>query len=102
MKIRVKEGKKMPLLLTKPSDSSNYDTSYEQRERLRNDYKWISEQKVRLTQDFINKYVAVKDKHVVLAEDDVYTLFKKLRASGLNPDKVAVEYVSEQPICFLL
>lgn len=93
---------KVPAVEVKMGVSSDDNASYEQRERLRNDYKWIYEQKTTLSKDFLNKYIAVQNRKVVLAEDNVYDLLKKMRASGMAPDNYAVEYLSEQPTCFLL
>lgn len=89
---------KMSLLVVRRSN----DAPYEQRERLRNDYKWIVDHKAELIQEYPEKYIAVIDRKVVLVEDNVYAILNKIRAAGLNPDKFAVEYVSGQPICFLL
>jgi len=77
-------------------------TLFEQRERLRTDYKWIADNRESLTQEFLNKYVAVKDKKVVAFDGDVYSLLKQIRATGKKPDKFAVEYFSEHPVCYLL
>ena len=93
---------KMPAVDVKMVVGSEVSASYEQRERRRNDYKWISEQKTNLFKDFQNKYIAVQNQKVVLAEDNVYDLLKKMRTSGMKPDNYAVEYLSEQPTCFLL
>jgi hypothetical protein len=102
MNSKNRRGGKMPVIDVKMGVSSEATASYAQRERLRNDYKWIYEQKTALCRDFQNKYIAVQNRKVVLAEDNVYDLLKKMRASGLKPDKYAVEYLSEQPACFLL
>ena len=83
------------------SEDSN-STLFAQRERLRADYKWISANSESLSQKFLNKYVAVKDKKVVASDEDVYSLLKQIRATGKKPDKFAVEYFSEHPVCYLL
>jgi hypothetical protein len=102
MNSKDRQGGKMPSVAVKMVVGSEDKASYEQRERLRKDYLWISEQKTALSKDFLNKYIAVQNRKVILAEDNVYDLLKRIRASGIKPDDYAVEYMSEQPTCFLL
>ncbi len=91
----------MPSVAIKMGVSSEDKAAYEQRERLRNDYLWIDEQKTALCRNFPNKYIAVQNRRVVFAEDNVYDLLREMRALGLAPDVFAVEYLSEQ-LRFLL
>ena len=92
----------MPLLVERPKVFSKTTDLVEQRERLRSDYRWIANERSALQKEYLNKYVAVKDKQVVTAESNVYSLMKKLKTKGLRTDAVAVEFLSEQPVCFLL
>ena len=98
----LKREKNMPSfnesLMSEGSDS----TLFTQRERLRADYKWISDHRESLAEEFLNKYIAVKDKKVVASDNDAYGLLKQLRATGKKPDKFAMEYFSEHPVCYLL
>jgi len=93
---------KMPHLNEPQMGEDSKTTLFEQRERLRADYRWISDNRDKLTQEFLNKYVAVKDKKVVASDEDAPSLLKQLRATGKKPDKFAVEYFSEHPMCYLL
>jgi|GEM_PF-3279264 len=92
-------GKKdMPLLVERRTSSS---VLFDEREKLRLDYRWISARRATLAKQYPNKYVAVKDSTVILAEESPYTLLAKLKALGYKPNNVAVEFVTEQPICFV-
>ncbi len=91
----------MPLLVEKPRLSPESKHLLAQHQNLRDDYRWISEEKT-LREDYLNQYIAVKNQKVVLADDNVYVLIAKLKAKGVPVDTVAVEYVSEHPDCFLL
>jgi hypothetical protein len=97
----IDRSEKMPSGAVKMYVSSEDSASYEQREKLRKDYLWISEQKTALSKDFLRKYIAVRNRKVVFAENNVYDLLGRMRASGIVPDNYAVEYLSEQ-IRFLL
>ena len=73
-----------------------------QREKLRSDYRWISDEQALLQKKYLNKFVAVRNKKVIVAAEDVYALMEELKMKGLRTDSVAVEFVSEKPLCFLL
>lgn len=92
----------MPLLVEGSNGSPNASDLIEQREKLRSDYRWISEEQMSLQKKYLNKFVAVRNKQVIVAAENVYSLMEKLKTKGLRTDSVAVEFVSEQPLCFLL
>ena len=86
----------MPLLVEGSNDL------IQQREKLRSDYRWISEEQTLLQKKYLNMFVAVRNKKVIVTAEDVYSLMKKLKMKGLRADCVAIEFVSEQPSCFLV
>jgi len=93
----------MPLLVERPMlGSESIKKSMFERQNLRADYRWISAEEKNLRKKYLNKYIAVKNHAVVLADRNVYTLMNKLRAKGISVDTIAVEFVSEHPTCFLL
>ncbi|HLE75910.1 MAG TPA: DUF5678 domain-containing protein [Candidatus Bathyarchaeia archaeon] len=93
----------MSLLVEKSRlTSATERVSFERRQNLRADYRWISTEKKKLLKKYLNKYVAVKNGEVVLADSDVYNLVSELREKGVEVDSVAVEFVSKHPCCFLL
>jgi hypothetical protein len=100
--MKSEEKKKVPLLVGKAKTSAGAVNLIEERKQLQSDYMWISEERVSLQKTFANKYVAVKNKKVIVAEGDVYSLMGALKKKGLRADKVAVEFLAEHPVCFLL
>jgi hypothetical protein len=100
--LKTKERKrlrKMPLLVEKPTAELSM---YQQRENLRADYKWITTQEEILRRKYLNKYVAVKDKKVLLADDNAYKLVDNLKAGGISVGNTAIKFLSDHPTCFLL
>jgi hypothetical protein len=98
-----KRGKKeMPLLVERPKLSSATEHNLsDKHQNLRADYRWISTDNS-LRKKYNNKYVAVKDREVVLSDENAYKLIARLKALGFKADNFAVEFVSEHPDCFLL
>jgi hypothetical protein len=93
---------RLPLLAGRANVSSKTFTQIDERERLRSDYLWISNERTYLSQMYPNKFVAVENGNVVLAETDVHILVKRLKERGLRPDNVAIEFLSDNPVCLLL
>jgi hypothetical protein len=85
--------KQSPILIETSSFGSSALSS--EREKLRAEYRWISNRRALLAKKYADMYVAVKDKQVLLAEKSVCALLVKLRRSGIDPNFVAVEFVSE-------
>jgi hypothetical protein len=71
-------------------------------QKLQCDYLWISSEQEKLREKNENKYVAVKNKKVVLADTDIFRLLTTLKAQGYKVDDFAIEYISECPSCLLL
>jgi hypothetical protein len=97
MKYREKSmvGKRLPILLEIPTTSFGSSALFDEREKLRVEYRWISNRRALLAKKYADMYIAVKNKQVLLAEKSVCALLVKLRASGIDPNSVAVEFVSE-------
>lgn len=89
------DRKQLPILLETPTVSFGSSVLFNEREKLRVEYRWISNRRALLAKKYANMYVAVKDKQVLLAEKSVVALLGKLRSSGIDPNCVAVEFVSE-------
>ena len=70
--------------------------------KLRLDYLWIFANSEALRAKYPNRYVAVKDKKVVYANEDAKRLLSTIVKAGENIDDFAVEYVRKQAACFLL
>ncbi len=94
-----KKRENMPLLVETPNSEPNMS---QQRENLRADYKWISTQEETLRKKYLNKYVAVKNKEVLFADDNAYTLIDNLKAKGISVSNTAIKFLSDHPTCFLL
>jgi hypothetical protein len=92
----------MPLSVNSSKAPVPHFSLLQKHEKLQRDYLWISSQKEKLRRENNNKYIAVKDQKIVLADDDVFRLLAKLKAQGWQVDDFAVEYISESPACLLL
>jgi hypothetical protein len=97
MKYREKSmgGKRLPILVETPTVGFGSSALFDEREKLRVEYRWISNRRALLAKKYADMYVAVKGKQVLLAEKSVCALLVKLRHSGIDPNSVAVEFVSE-------
>lgn len=97
MKYREKSmsGKRSPIIVEIPTVSFGASALFDEREKLRVEYRWISNRRALLAKKYADMYVAVKDKKVLLAEKSVCALLVKLRRLGIDPNCVAVEFVSE-------
>lgn len=85
----------LPILLETTTVSFGSSVVSNEREKLRVEYRWISNRRALLAKKYTDMYIAVKDKQVLLAEKSVVALLAKLRSSGIDPNYVAVEFVSE-------
>jgi hypothetical protein len=81
---------------------NNEPSSYEQREILRADYKWIASKEEILREKYLNMYVAVKNKKVVCVSNNVYKLLDDLKNEGISTSNIAIKYLGTNPTCFLL
>lgn len=89
----------MPAAIGKARDNVDFADLIEERRQLQLDYVWIFQQRPSLQKDFVNKYVAVRNKEVIVSALDVQSLMRRLRKKGLRTDEVAVEFLSEHPVC---
>lgn len=87
--------KQFSILVEIPTVSLGSSIICNEREKLRVEYRWISNRRALLAKKYANMYVAVKDKQVLLAEKSVVALLGKLRRSGIDTNSVAVDFVSE-------
>ena len=97
MKYREKSlgRKQLPIIVETPTVSLGSSVLFDEREKLRVEYRWISNRRALLAKKYADMYVAVKGKQVLLAEKSVCALLVKLRQSGIDPNFVAVEFISE-------
>ncbi len=75
---------------------------FEERARLQSDYRWLAEARNILQRQYPNRYIAIQNREVVAIETNINLLMKELAKKGLRIDKVAVEHLSNHPLCFLL
>ena len=89
----------MPRLVEKPHSAPSL---YQERENLRADYKWLAAQDEMLRKKYLNMYVAVKNKKVVLSSNNAYKLLDNLKSEGISVSNTAIKYLGANPTCFLL
>jgi hypothetical protein len=87
--------KQLPALVEMSTVSLTSSALFNEREKLRVEYRWISNRRALLAKKYADMYVAVKGKQVLLAEKSVCALLVKLRQSGIDTNFVAVEFISE-------
>jgi hypothetical protein len=89
------DKKQLPMLIETSTVSFGSNALFREREKLRVEYRWISNRRALLAKKYADMYIAVKNKQVLLAEKSVCALLVKLRLSGVDPNCVAVEFVSD-------
>lgn len=97
-----REGRGMSTILLKsrldPALEQDLLTQYN---NLRADYLWLAKSR-KVKSDYKDKFVAVKNKHVVYSGKSIYKMLEKIEKSGDKPESFAIHYVRKRPSCLLL
>jgi len=66
-------------------------------ERFSKDMDWISEKQAMLRKKFAGKYIAVAGHEVIDSDPNFETLLRKLKERGVDPGRIAIEFISREP-----
>ena len=62
------------------------------------DYKWFLQNREKLLYKYENKWVAIQNQKVLDSNENLTKLIEKLKAKGLPPEQILIQYVSKKPI----
>jgi len=62
------------------------------------DFQWFLRSREELLPKYKNKWVAIYSKKVLDSDKNLTTLVKRLKAKGLQPEQILVQFLSKEPI----
>jgi len=63
-----------------------------------NDFQWFLRSREELLLKYKDKWVAIYSKKVLDSDKNLTTLVKRLKAGGLQPEQILVQFLSKEPI----
>lgn len=63
-----------------------------------NDFEWFLRNREELLPRYEDKWIAIHGKAILDSHEDLTTLVKRLRAKGLQPEQVLIQFLSKEPI----
>ncbi len=69
--------------------------------RAREDMEWFFANEKKLRSKYLNKYVAIKNKKILLIADTPEEMYTKIEASGEDPNDLLCDYMRKEPRCLL-
>lgn len=92
----------MPLLkITRDIDPALEKKLLNKNHKLRKDFLWIFGNEQELRKKYSNKYIAVKNKKVVFANDTMEKLMNQINSAHKRVFDYAIHYITEKPSNFL-
>lgn len=64
--------------------------------------KWLIEHYQELTKEYNNKFVAVQNKKVIAVDVNPFKLLEKLKKMGVDISTVAIDFVTSDPLLYIL
>jgi hypothetical protein len=62
------------------------------------DFQWFLQSREELLLRYEDKWVAIYSKKVLDSDEDLTTLVKTLKAKGLQPEQILIQFLSKEPI----
>jgi len=62
------------------------------------DFQWFLQSREELLLKYEDKWVAIHSKKVLDTDENLTTLVKRLKAKGLQPEQILVQFLSKEPI----
>ena len=62
------------------------------------DFQWFLRSREELLLKYEDKWVAIYSKKVLDTDENLTTLIKRLKAKGLQPEQILVQFLSKEPI----
>jgi hypothetical protein len=62
------------------------------------DFQWFLRSREELLLKYEDKWVAIYSKKVLDTDENLTTLVKRLKAKGLQPEQILVQFLSKEPI----
>jgi hypothetical protein len=62
------------------------------------DFQWFLRSREELLPKYEDKWVAIYSKKVLDSDENLTTLVKRLKAKGLQPEQILVQFLSKEPI----
>ena len=62
------------------------------------DYGWFLRGREGLLCKYVNRWVAIREKTILDFDDDLTALLERLRAKGLKPEELLIEFLSREPM----
>ena len=62
------------------------------------DFKWFLRSREELLVKYEDKWVAVYSRKVLDSDEDLTRLVERLKAKGLHPEQILIQFLSKEPI----
>lgn len=62
------------------------------------DFQWFLRSRRKLLSKFEDKWIAIHSKKVLDADESLTVLVRRLRANGLQPEQMLIQFLSKEPI----
>ena len=62
------------------------------------DFQWFLRSREELLLKYEDKWVAIYTKKVLDSDENLTTLVKRLKAKGLQPEQILIQFLSKEPI----
>jgi hypothetical protein len=62
------------------------------------DFQWFLRSREELLPKYQDKWVAIYGKKVLDSDENLTTLVKKLKAKGLQPEQILIQFLPKEPI----
>ena len=62
------------------------------------DFQWFLRSREELLLKYEDKWVAIHSKKVLDTDENLTTLVKRLKAKGLQPEQILIQFLSKEPI----
>ena len=62
------------------------------------DFKWFLQSREKLLSKYKNKWVAISNNKILDSDENLTTLIKRLKAKGLQPEQILIQFLSREPI----
>jgi len=62
------------------------------------DFQWFLRSREELLLKYEDKWVAIYSKKVLDTDENLTTLIKRLKAKGLQPEQILIQFLSKEPI----
>lgn len=62
------------------------------------DFQWFLRSRRKLLSKFEDKWIAIHSKKVLDSDESLTVLVKRLRANGLQPEQMLIQFLSKEPV----